>query len=173
MLLRNQRMMQRNQKETERTPPKKYTKGLGAAKGQVVAIGQSTANGELGALALDALGSALKETEKQAVGYLTHGLHGRKRIMASRGMKYEDGPHYSWLPAAHEQVTCTPPTQDWSDTELPTPYASKAPATPVTESDIESAEVVIVGGGPHALAALAALSEDSKDDTTGSCCLLR
>ena len=75
-----------------------------------------------------------------------------------RGLKYEDGPHYAWLDASEKK----PPVhvQGWSKRE--------APASPpsVIHADIglqdEPADVVIVGGGPHALAALASLNEGSR-----------
>ena len=73
-----------------------------------------------------------------------------------RGLKYEDGPHYAWLDASKQELPVH--VQGWSKREA-------SPAS-VIHADIslqdEPAEVVIVGGGPHALAALAALDEGSR-----------
>ena len=73
-----------------------------------------------------------------------------------RGLKYEDGPHYAWLDASKQELPVH--VQGWSKREA-------SPAS-VIHADIslqdEPAEVVIVGGGPHALAALAALNEGSR-----------
>ena len=76
-------------------------------------------------------------------------------------------PHYAWLEVEQERPV---QVQGWSKREVPTSPVS------VIDSDIgfqdEPAEIVIIGGGPHALAALAALNEGSlQKDDTGSCCL--
>ena len=109
--------------------------------------------GELGqrTLAAGALGSA-------TANRLRHDT-----VIAAKGVMYGEGPRYTWLREEERKMSET--SAAWSK--------SKTPASPssVMDFDIglqdESAEVVIIGGGPHALAALAALNEDSilKGDT--------
>ena len=73
----------------------------------------------------------------------------------SRGHKYDSGPRYAWLEAEKARAVHV---QGWAKSE--------APGSPLTVVDPdldlrrdEPADVVIIGGGPHALAALAALNE--------------
>lgn len=94
-----------------------------------------------------------------ALGPVTpfHKLSARERNRGIQGMKYDDGPHYAWLDKEQEEEPA--PVQGWSKSEAP-----PSPAT-VIDSAIglqdEPAKIVIIGGGPHALAALASLKEDS------------
>ena len=88
-----------------------------------------------------------------------------EKDFASRGQKYGDGPYYAWLkakPKTDREMML--PVQSWSKREEPGSPVSVI--HPNIGNQDEPAEVVIIGGGPHALAALAALNEDSllKDD---------
>ena len=71
-------------------------------------------------------------------------------------LNYARQPHYAWLEQKHEKPVHV---QAWSKSEAPASPSS------VIDSDVtlrdEPVEVVIVGGGPHALAVLAALNEGS------------
>ena len=126
---------------------------------------QPMANGDLGqrTLAKGALGTVTPSSM----------LSAKQRGLASHGriLRPGAGPHYSWLNAEQAPKRPEVPVQAWSKIETP------GSPTSVIRADIglpdELAEVVIVGGGPHALAALAALNEGSllKEDT-GLCCPL-
>lgn len=174
MELRNRKMREKHQQEkkaaktgTPRTGPR-WTRGH---EGGLAAIGyQPRPGGELGALAPDALGSVIPIDKKAAPG-----LHGGTAYSVMRGMgrDKEDGPQYSWLQPAHEQVRLTPRNEVWTKTTPCTCVAPSPKSVILDCSDIETADVIIVGGGPHALAALHALTEDAKDGTKGSCCQLR
>lgn len=164
-------MLRRNQKMREREAPKNANRR--AANMRVAAIGKARADGELAALPPDALGSAIPTEKMEAEGILMNGLHDGSWRVVKRGAFSPDGPHYSWLQSANEQVQFTPPKQAWSKTELPA-RAREAPVTSVMDAEIDLAAVVIVGGGPHALAALSALNEGSiEKDAKGSRCPLQ
>ena len=143
---------------------------------------QTRAEGELGALADDALGAKAPVADVA----VSQGLATASRRVFAQDKKYQEGPRYSWLEPAQTKPVCM---QGWDKCELPKPD-SDAPGTPVltrprtdapgspesvmaAEVDLqdESAEVVIVGGGPHALAALAALNEGApQKEGSGWCC---
>ena len=118
-------------------------------------------------LAADALGPVTPAHMMSARGWVGGWVGGL------RGLKYEDGPHYAWLDASEQELPVR--VQGWSKREAPASPASVIhagilpPAAPgifncteVVSLQEEPAEVVIVGGGPHALAALAALDEGSR-----------
>ena len=74
---------------------------------------------------------------------------------------YQPGPRYAWLDQSAREFSPTPQRKgsSWDEREAPA-----SPATVIDDADAivqdEPAEVVITGGGPHALAALSALSAD-------------
>jgi hypothetical protein len=170
-------MVRRNMKIAERAARLKAEgHNLAAVKGR--AIGHETrVEGELGYLRSGALGSVTTTEKMDAEGKVMPGLHGgngSERVR--RGHKYADGPQYAWLEAGQAGPASG---QDWSKSEVaPSPCACESPMS-VMDVDVDlpdesAAEVVIVGGGPHALAALAALNEGSLEkDSTGTRSLLR
>ena len=74
---------------------------------------------------------------------------------------YQPGPRYAWLDQSAREFSPTPQRKgsSWDEREAPA-----SPASVIDDADAivqdEPAEVVIIGGGPHALAALSALSAD-------------
>jgi hypothetical protein len=155
-------MHKRIQKIKDLRPPPRMS-GQAAAEGRQNAIGHRTrGDGDRAMAHLDtgALGSVVQDDKIRS---FSEASWQRK--------KYEDGPHYSWLKASQPRSPSSPPKQAWCTTEPSMPRHSptsirEAPIPSNMEASVESAEVVIVGGGPHALAALAALTEDSKEGTT-------
>ena len=79
-------------------------------------------------------------------------------------LNYARQPHYAWLEQKHEKPVHV---QAWSKSEAPTSPSSVIDSH--TSVRDEPAEVVIVGGGPHALAALAALNDGSLQENIKVC----
>ena len=154
-----------------------------------VSVQASSKKGELGALPVDALGSAAPLADVA----VSQGLNSASRRVFAQGHKYQEGPRYSWLEPAKCKKAPVCKNQGWDNCELAsgkhtTPVLTRpradAPGTPASVIDVTDeesaaevqapdvqAEVVIVGGGPHALAALAALNEGA-EQKEGSVCVI-
>ena len=114
-----------------------------------------------------------------ALGPVTpqHKLPPREQWRGLYGKKYEDGPHYAWLEVDQELERNARARRTGGARASEAPWSEReAPASPASVIDSaaavqdEPAEIIIIGGGPHALAALAALNDGSHlKDGTGAC----